>query len=112
MEVPCISGKSAFNHLFDFFHFGKNFEIDVLILHAPGQEDVGNTLARQIQEGWNINMKKKYAADPLISENFVSFPKLSIISLDATYLCHASILEPLRKHYQKLGFFCGFCFNK
>ena len=98
MDTNFISGKNAFKHIFYSLNYWTPLDVDVLILHAPGEEEVGRNLGEEMENLWKINLKEK---------NF-SFTKLNIISMDAAHLSHSFILKPLVKEYKKKKMFIAF----
>ena len=102
METNFISGKNAFKHLFYCLHYWQPLELDVLILHASGEEEVGKKIGKEIQEFWIRKQEEKDWKKSKI------FPKLNIICLDTSFLYHSSLLRPLKKKYDKMNFFIAF----
>lgn len=130
MEFSFLCGEMASRHIMDISEDWNDFETDILILHAPGEEDVGRFLGQQIDELWRKALQERRdfriesdgskvcTADKwkIIEKDVIcdncgkdALPeKLKMISLDAVHLHHYETLQALRHLYQRKIFIVVF----
>ena len=130
MEYTFICGESASRHIMDISDDWNKFETDILILHGPGEEDVGRFLGQQIDEIWIKSLQERREFRRLNEGTIVkgadkwrtiekdvicdncgkdALPeKLKMISLDVVHLHHCETLEALRHLFQRKFFIVAF----
>ena len=130
MESSFLCGESAFKYILNVSDDWNQFETDILVLHAPGEPQVGIYVGQQIQDFWMKSLQERRehrrelsgASVPKIHrwrtilpevicdacEEDVLPDRLNIICLDVVHLHQSQILEPLRQLYQRKVFMIAF----